>query len=104
MLCACISPRQQHGSDVVKMFEVSDKPAQVRKGLFIGSWDSESDKELLDKLGITHILQVRRRCVTGAATRGGRPRVGQCASRDRCRPLRARARPCWAGMDRKATL
>lgn len=58
-LCGCISPRQQHGGDIVNLFEVTDRPALVRPGLFIGSWDSESDQELLQQLGITHILQVR---------------------------------------------
>jgi hypothetical protein len=58
-LCGCITPRQQHEGDIVNLFEVTDRPAQVRQGLFIGSWDSESDQELLQQLGITHILQVR---------------------------------------------
>jgi hypothetical protein len=58
-LCGCITPRQQHEGDIVNLFEVTDRPALVRPGLFIGSWDSESDQELLQQLGITHVLQVR---------------------------------------------
>jgi hypothetical protein len=56
--CRCLSPRQGYGGDeLVNMFEV-DRPAKVREGLFIGSWESESDKDMLEKLGITHVLQV----------------------------------------------